>query len=86
MLTLIRNVPPSCPLAQPVVPISHQPKQNHADGGTAQIKVNPTQVYEQMGHPVVVLCDLSSPLELWPKVMIDFKIDFEFIYYMQYSP
>ena len=26
---------------QPVLPISHQPKQNQADGGTAQIKFNP---------------------------------------------
>ena len=32
--------------------MSHQPKQNQADDGTAQIKVNPTQLSEQMDHPV----------------------------------
>ena len=31
-LTLIFDVPPSCPAAQPVLPISHQPKQNQAEG------------------------------------------------------
>ena len=28
------GVPPSCPVAQPFLPYSHQPKQNWADGGT----------------------------------------------------
>ena len=45
-LTLIGDVPPSCPT-------SHQPKQNQADGGTDQIKVSSTQLYNQMDHPVV---------------------------------
>ena len=40
-LTLICDVPPSCPPAQPVLAISHQPKQNLAEGGTAKIKANP---------------------------------------------
>ena len=34
-LTLIWDVPPSCPTAQPLLSISYQPKQNQADGGTA---------------------------------------------------
>ena len=51
-LTLIWDIPPSCPAAQPVLPISHQPRQNQAEGGTAKIKVNPTQVRQEMGLPV----------------------------------
>ena len=31
---------------------THQPKQNPAEGGTAKIKVNPTQVRQEMCHPV----------------------------------
>ena len=54
-LTLICYVPPSCPAAQPVLPISHQPKQNQAEGGTAEIKLNPTQLSKQMDHPVINL-------------------------------
>ena len=34
--------PPSCSLAQPILPISHQPKQNQAAGGTNKKEVNPT--------------------------------------------
>ena len=30
------------PLAKPLLPNSHQPKQNQIEGGTAKIKVNPT--------------------------------------------
>ena len=30
---------------------SYQPKQNQADGGTAKIKVNPTQLSDQMPLP-----------------------------------
>ena len=52
VLTLIWDVPPPCPPAQPVLPISHQPRQNQAEGGTSKIKVNPTQVRQEMGHPV----------------------------------
>ena len=32
--------------------MSHQPRQKQAEGGTAKIKVNPTQVRQEMGHPV----------------------------------
>ena len=39
-------------LAQLVLPISHQPRQNRAEGGIAKIKVNPTQVLQEMCHPV----------------------------------
>ena len=42
----------SCPVAQPVLPASHQPRQNQADGGTVKIKVNPTEVRQEMGLPV----------------------------------
>ena len=51
-LTLIWDVPPSCPAAQPLLPNSHQPKQNWADNGTVKIQVNPTQVRQEMDHPV----------------------------------
>ena len=54
-LTLICNVPPFGPAAQPLLPISHQPKQNQAEGGTNKIEVNPTQLSDQMDHPVVCL-------------------------------
>ena len=37
------GVPPSCPAAQPLLPNSHQPNQNRADGGTLKIQVDPTQ-------------------------------------------
>ena len=52
-LTLILDVPPTCPAAHPVLLISHQPRQNQAEGGTAKIKVNPTEVRQEMCHPVV---------------------------------
>ena len=39
--------------AQPLLPNSHQPKQNWADSVTPTIHVNPTQISEQMNHPVV---------------------------------
>ena len=51
-LTLIWDVSPSCPAAQPALPISHQPRQNQAEGGTAKILVNPTEVRQEMCHPV----------------------------------
>ena len=38
--------------AQLLLPTSHQPKQIQAEGGTGKIKVNPTQLSEQMDHPV----------------------------------
>ena len=47
------DVPPYCPAAQPLLPNSHQPKQNWADGGTTKIKVNPTQISEQMNHQIL---------------------------------
>ena len=50
----ILYVPPSCPVSQPVLPNSLQPQQNQADSGTLKIQVNPTQVHEPMGHPVLM--------------------------------
>ena len=38
------DVPPSCSSVQQVLPLSHQPRQNQAEGVKAKIKVNPTQV------------------------------------------
>ena len=35
-LTLVYDVPPSCPAAQPLLPTAHQLKQNLAEGGTAK--------------------------------------------------
>ena len=44
----------SCTAALLILPISHRPKQNWADRGTAKIKGNPTiQVGHRLCHPVV---------------------------------
>ena len=43
-LTLIWMFHSFCPATQPILPNSHQPKQNRADSGTVKIQVNPTQV------------------------------------------
>ena len=43
-LTLIRDTPPTCPLAQPVLLILRLPMQNQAEGEIAKINVNPTQI------------------------------------------
>ena len=51
-MTWILSVPPSFPLAQPLPPNFHQPRQNWADSGTAKMKVNPNQVQDLTGHPV----------------------------------
>ena len=59
-VTLIWDVPPSCPAAQPALPVSHQPRQNQAEGGTAKIIVNPTQVRQEMGRPVFSLLVVSD--------------------------
>ena len=48
-----------CSTAQSVLPISHQPKQNLAEGGNSQVKVNQIQQSEQMDHPAIVRL-------LWP--------------------
>ena len=47
-MTLVRYVPPSLP----VLPISCQSEQSLAEDATAKIKVNPTQLTDQMDHPV----------------------------------
>ena len=57
------GVPPYCPAAQPLLPHSHQPKQNWADGRITKIKVNPTQVLGQMNHPVQDLCVTQQVLD-----------------------
>ena len=51
-LTLICEFHPTCLAGQPLLPNSHQPRQNLADSGTPKIQVNPTQGDKQMGHPV----------------------------------
>ena len=53
------DIPPSCPVVQPVLPNSHQPQQNEADGGTLKFQVNPTQLHDQMGHPVFTFAFLT---------------------------
>ena len=35
-----------------VLPIPQLPKKNRIEGGTAKIKVNPTQLSDQMAYPV----------------------------------
>ena len=64
-LTLIYDVPPTCALAQPVLPIPYQPKQNQAEGGTTKIKVNPTRLSDQMSHSVQRCASQSVRLS-WP--------------------
>ena len=49
----------SCPTDLPILPISHQPKQNQADSGTAKIKVNPTQARDVIGHPPFMRIHIS---------------------------
>ena len=43
-----------CSTAKSVLPISHPPKQNLAEGGNFQVKVNQIQQSEQMDHPAIV--------------------------------
>ena len=53
-LTLVYDVPPSCPAAWPVLPISHQPKQ--AEGGTTwveQLKSQHTKPSYPSGCPTL---------------------------------
>ena len=56
--------PLSCLTAQPYLPKSHLPKANWADGGTANIKVIPTEVRERepMEHPVYMVGVLAYQL------------------------
>ena len=47
-------VPSSCPAAQPLLPNSHQPRQNRADNGPLKIQVIATQSTSRWDtHPVV---------------------------------
>ena len=68
-LTSIYDVPSSSPLAQPFLPISHQPKQNQAKGGTAKLRVNPTQQSDQMWRPVINFLFLGIPQKTWRKAI-----------------
>ena len=46
------NVPPSCPVTQPILPNLHLPRQNLADSGMTKFIVNPTPVPDHHCHPV----------------------------------
>ena len=59
----------SVPLAQPILPISDQPKQNQAESGTANVKVNPTHLSVQMAQPVCN-CDLG---QFFSKIPVRFE-------------
>ena len=39
------DLPPSCPVDQPILPNSHLPKLNWAENETPTIHVNPTKVH-----------------------------------------
>ena len=52
-LTMVKDVPPYCPVAQHGLPISRQPRQKQTEGGTAKSKVNPTILPNQMPLPVL---------------------------------
>ena len=51
--------------------VSHQPKQNQADGGTAQFKVKPTQLSEELDHPVQSYIRILTKPSVWiaPKLL-----------------
>ena len=53
-LTVVSNILPCCPTAQPLLSIPHRPIQNLAEGntGTAKMRVNPAQISDQKDHPV----------------------------------
>ena len=57
---LISNVPPPCPVDQPILPNSKLPKQNQAERGMIKIIVNPTQVRDHQSHPVLIFCGPMS--------------------------
>ena len=47
------GVPQSCPLAQPLLQNSHQPRRNLTDSEHPKPEsTQPNPVYEKMGHPV----------------------------------
>ena len=46
------NFPLACPTGQPLLTNSYQARQKRADNGMLQIKVNTTQLHDQMKHPV----------------------------------
>ena len=50
----------------PILPDSHLPQQNPADGGTAKKKINPNQARDQMPDPVV----LALPSEIATKTLV----------------
>ena len=58
-----------CP--KPLLPNSSLPEQNWANCGTPKIKVKPTRVSVQMGHPVKItkLCHLQN--ERLPRLLVD---------------
>ena len=41
--------------------INQKPKQNRSESGTSKIKLNPTQVRDLLGHPVLII--LTIPLQ-----------------------
>ena len=63
------GVPPSCPAAQPLLPRSHQPRQNCADSGTLKIKVNPSQGNEQLAYPVQC-SPLVRPEDVYKHILV----------------
>ena len=50
---LIWDVPPSCPVIQPILPNPHLPRQNLAASGMTKIMVNPTNVPNYHCLPVL---------------------------------
>ena len=60
-------VPPSCRAAQPLLPNSHQPKQNQANSGKLQIQVNKTQ--SQLTWDTLCIICYS------PAVVVDTKVE-----------
>ena len=53
------GVPPSCPTAQPLLPNSHQPRENWSGSETLKIQVNPNQSTSRW-YTLCATCHLCS--------------------------
>ena len=63
------DVPPSCQVAQPILPKAYLPKLNRADNGMTKIIVNPTQIHDHQ-TPCNLFSDFTGTFvcccSLWP--------------------
>ena len=64
-LPIILNVPPPCPVDQPIPPNFHLPKQDQADRGMIKIIVNPTMERVSQSHPVCTVWGATCSEGFW---------------------